>query len=52
MYLEDSIKHIDQKWVDYNMRVLNFKEEPTQNNEDEEIIETDGNDYAYHANIE
>ena len=52
MYVEDSIKYVDQEWVDYNRKVLHFQAEPIHNNDDEEIIETDGNDYAYHANIE
>jgi hypothetical protein len=52
MYLEDSLKYVDQKWIDHNRKVLNLQEVSTHNNEDEEIIETDGNDYAYHANIE
>lgn len=49
MYLEDSIKYVDKEWVDHNRKVLKFQEISIHNNEDEEIIETDGNDYAYHA---
>ena len=52
MYLEDSIKYVDQEWIDHNRKVLNFQEESIHNNDDEEIIETNGNDYAFHANIE
>ena len=52
MYLEDSIKHVDADWVEHNRKVLNLQADSIHNNEDEEIIETNGNDYAYHANIE
>lgn len=49
MYVEDSLKEVDQSWVDHNRKVLKFQENSTQSNEDE-IIETNGNDYAFHAN--
>lgn len=49
MYVEDSLKLADPFWVDHNRKVLNFQAESTKNNEEEEIIETNGNDYAYHT---
>jgi DNA polymerase elongation subunit (family B) len=51
MYLENSIEHVDQKWVDYNRKVVKFQADSVRNNSDEEIIETNGNDYALHAAI-
>jgi hypothetical protein len=47
MYVENSIDLVDQYWVDHNRKVVNFQSQSTTNNE-EEIIETNGNDYAYH----
>jgi hypothetical protein len=47
MYVENSIDLVDQYWVDHNRKVVNFQSQSTINNE-EEIIETNGNDYAYH----
>jgi DNA polymerase elongation subunit (family B) len=49
MYLEDSLKYVDKEWIEHNRKVLKYQEESIHNNEDEEIIETDGNDYAYHV---
>lgn len=49
MYVEDSIKYVDQNWVDFNRKVATLQAESVKSNEDE-IIETDGNDFAYHAN--
>lgn len=48
MYVEDSLKLADQYWVEHNRKVINFQENSIVSNEDE-IIETNGNDYAYHA---
>ena len=48
MYVEDSLKLVDQNWVDYNRKVVQFQANSIISNEDE-IIETNGNDYAYHA---
>ena len=48
MYVEDSLSQADQFWVDYNRKVVTLQENSTQSNEDE-IIETNGHDYAYHA---
>lgn len=51
MYLENSIEHVDQNWVDYNRKVVKFQADSVRNNSDEEIIETNGHDYALHANV-
>ncbi|MEY4572473.1 MAG: hypothetical protein RLZ10_1712 [Bacteroidota bacterium] len=48
MYVEDSLKLADPYWVDYNRKVVSLQAESIKSNEDE-IIETNGNDYAYHA---
>jgi DNA polymerase elongation subunit (family B) len=48
MYVEDSLKLVDQNWVEHNRKVLTLQAESTISNEDE-IIENDGHDYAYHA---
>ena len=48
MYVEDSLSQADQFWVDHNRKVVTLQENSTQSNEDE-IIETNGHDYAYHA---
>ncbi len=52
MYVENSLDLVDQYWVDHNRKVVNFQAQSTINNEEEEIIETNGNDYAYHLYIE
>ncbi len=49
MYVEDSLDKVDQFWVDHNRKVVKFQANSVKNNIDEEIIETNGNDYAYHA---
>ena len=49
MYVEDSLKHADQFWVEHNRKVLNFQADSIKNNEEEEILERDGHDYAFHA---
>jgi len=48
MYVEDSLKLVDQNWVEHNRKVVSLQAESTISNEDE-IIENDGHDYAYHA---
>ena len=48
MYVEDSLELADQYWVDHNRKVVALQEASTKSNE-EEIIETNGNDYALHA---
>ncbi len=48
MYVENSIELVDQYWVDHNRKVVNLQVASTKSNEDE-IIETNGNDFAFHA---
>ena len=48
MYVEDSLELVDQYWVDHNRKVVSLQAQSTVSNEDE-IIETNGNDFAYHA---
>jgi DNA polymerase elongation subunit (family B) len=48
MYVEDSLNLVDPYWVDHNRKVVNLQASSIKSNEDE-IIETNGNDYAYHA---
>lgn len=50
MYLGDSLKLVDQKWVEHNRKVVAMQEQSTKSDE-EDILETNGNDYAYHASI-
>jgi hypothetical protein len=35
MYVEDSIRHVDQYWVEYNRKVVNLELQSVKNNEDE-----------------
>jgi DNA polymerase elongation subunit (family B) len=49
MYVENSLELADPYWVDYNRKVLNFQAESIKNVNEDEIIETNGNDYALHA---
>mgnify|MGYP007112324304 CR=1 FL=1 len=49
MYVEDSLDKVDQFWVDHNRKVVKFQANSVKNNIDEEIIDTNGNDYSYHA---
>ena len=51
MYVEDSLNIVDQRWVDYNRKVVSFQAESVKDLKDEEIIENNGHDYAYHASI-
>jgi DNA polymerase elongation subunit (family B) len=48
MYVENSLELADQFWVDHNRKVVTLQAESIRSNEDE-IIETNGNDYALHA---
>ena len=48
MYVEDSLELADQYWVNHNRKVVALQEASTKSNE-EEIIETNGNDFALHA---
>lgn len=49
MYVDDTLSLVDQYWVEHNRKVVRLEAESIVHNEDEEIIETDGHDYAYHA---
>ena len=48
MYVENSLELVDKYWVDYNRKVVSLQENSVKSNE-EEIIETNGNDFALHA---
>jgi hypothetical protein len=48
MYVENSLELVDKNWIDFNRKVLTLQAESVKSNEDE-IIETNGNDFAYHA---
>jgi len=48
MYVEDSLKLADPYWVEHNRKVVSLEANSIKSNEDE-IIENNGNDYAYHA---
>jgi DNA polymerase elongation subunit (family B) len=49
MYVEDSLSLIDQYWVDYNRKVVRLEANSSTNNPEDEIINNDGKDLAYHA---
>ncbi len=49
MYVEDSLDLADPYWVDHNRKVLNFQADSMKNSNEDEIIETNGNDFALHA---
>lgn len=46
MYVEDSLDHVDQYWVDYNRKVLKLMTEATKDNPEEDLIDATGEDYA------
>jgi len=48
MYVENSLELVDQYWVDHNRKVVSLQAECIKSNEDE-IIENNSHDYAYHA---
>jgi hypothetical protein len=48
MYVEDSLSLVDKYWVDHNRKVVKLQANSIKSNEDE-IIQNNGNDYAYHA---
>jgi DNA polymerase elongation subunit (family B) len=48
MYVDNSLELVDQYWVDHNRKVVKLQEASIKSNEDE-IIETNGIDYAFHA---
>jgi hypothetical protein len=49
MYVEDSLSMVDQHWVEHNRKVVAAEAESSKNNEEDEIINNDGRDLAYHA---
>ena len=49
MYVEDSLSLVDQYWVEYNRKVVKLEANSSTNNEEDEIINNDGRDLAYHA---
>jgi DNA polymerase elongation subunit (family B) len=49
MYVEDTLKLADQKWVDFNRKVVKFQENSSTTVNEDEIIESSGNDFALHA---
>jgi DNA polymerase, archaea type len=49
MYVEDTLKNADPYWVDLNRKVLNFQADSIKVANEDEIIETNGNDFAFHA---
>jgi DNA polymerase elongation subunit (family B) len=48
MYVENSLELADQYWVEHNRKVVTLQAESTKSNE-EEIIENNNHDYAFHA---
>ena len=53
MYVEDSLNYVDQKWVEYNRKVVSFQAESVkEKHEEDDLIEKNGHDYALHAAIE
>jgi DNA polymerase elongation subunit (family B) len=48
MYVENSLELADPYWVEHNRKVLTLQAESTISNE-EEIIENNNHDYAFHA---
>jgi hypothetical protein len=50
MYLEDTIQYADQYWVELNRKVLS--DHKGVENDEEEIIESTGEDYAVHTIME
>jgi hypothetical protein len=53
MYVEDSIDKVDKDWVEYNRKVVSFQEKSVKDavDEDGDLIDNNGHDYAYHASI-
>jgi hypothetical protein len=48
MYVEDSLSLVDQHWIDHNRKVVKLQADSIKSNEDE-IIENNAHDFAYHA---
>ena len=51
MYLEDSLDHVDQYWVQKNRDAVNFKV-PSSPTQEGDIIERSGHDYATHTDVD
>ena len=51
MYLEDSLDHVDQYWVQKNRDAVNFKV-PSSPTQEGDLIERGGHDYATHTDVE
>lgn len=49
MYVEDSLSLVDQHWVEHNRKVVHLEANSSKNNEEDEVINNDGRDLAYHA---
>lgn len=50
MYLEDSLEHVDQYWVQRNRDAVNFKV-PSSPSKEGDLIERSGHDYATHTDV-
>lgn len=48
MYVENSLSLVDQYWVEHNRKVVSLQANSIKSNEDE-IIENNAHDFAYHA---
>jgi hypothetical protein len=48
MYVENSLELVDQYWVEHNRKVVTLQADSIKSNE-EEIIENNNHDYAFHA---
>jgi DNA polymerase elongation subunit (family B) len=53
MYVENSLDDVDQYWVDYNRKVVKFQADSVKDivDQEDEFIQRNGHDYAYHASI-
>lgn len=49
MYVENSLSLVDQYWIDYNRKVVKNEANSVVNDKEEEVINNDGKDLAYHA---
>jgi DNA polymerase, archaea type len=49
MYVDDSLKLVDQYWVDHNRKVVSLQANSTKSNEDEVISGKEDSDFIYHA---
>ena len=49
MYLEDSIKYVDQNWVDLNRKLV---ADHASYVKETEMVDNDGRDFALHANLD